>query len=110
MNNKKQAGIFATTAIPKGTLLLELGGLMSADAISASIPYSKNKLKRQRKGEQDPPYNMFSVIWRGPGQCGPGPHADRLLLGPARFVNHSCKPNCKVRTRARQTHPYTFET
>jgi hypothetical protein len=93
MNGRVEARIVATSLIPRGTLILELGGLMSADAVeklAGSHGYPIHKSATQ------PPFQTFSVIWRGKGQCGPGPKADRLLLGPARFVNHSCFPNCKV--------------
>lgn len=37
----------------------------------------------------------ISVIEATRGQKGPmGP---RLMLGPLRFANHDCKPNCQVR-------------
>src|SRR6266481_2245983 len=94
MNGRVEACIVAMSPIPSGTFVLELGGLMSADAIeklagSHGIPINKYTTQ--------PRFETFSVIWRGKGQCGPGPKADRLLLGPARFVNHSCDPNCRVR-------------
>jgi hypothetical protein len=36
----------------------------------------------------------LSVITKGAGQLGP--ENERLLLGPFRFVNHECIPNCQV--------------
>ena len=94
LNEKIQSRILATSDISKGTLILELGGLMSSDAIMSGSLVQDSK---KRKREEAPQYNMLSVIRKGPRQCGPGAPSDRLLLGPARFVNHSCEPNCKVR-------------
>ena len=36
----------------------------------------------------------LSVILSSPGQLGP--ENERLILGPLRFANHDCKPNCQV--------------
>jgi hypothetical protein len=36
----------------------------------------------------------LSVIMRSKGQLGP--EDVRLILGPLRFANHECNPNCQV--------------
>jgi hypothetical protein len=36
----------------------------------------------------------LSVILRDSGQLGP--ENERMILGPLRFANHECKPNCQV--------------
>jgi hypothetical protein len=36
----------------------------------------------------------LSVITRSTGQLGP--RDERLVLGPIRFANHECVPNCQV--------------
>ena len=93
LNDKIQFRILATSNIPKGTLMLELGGLMSSDAVVSGDLTQASSKKRKR---EDPQYNfVFSVIWKG---------SDRLLLGPVRFINHSCQPNSRVRTL--QNSPY----
>jgi hypothetical protein len=68
-----ELGIVAATTIPKDTFLWELTGVLSADvykkdAISLAYPHSSQRL------------------------IG-GP---RILSGPLRFCNHSCKPNSIV--------------
>ncbi|KIJ23245.1 hypothetical protein M422DRAFT_196177 [Sphaerobolus stellatus SS14] len=60
---------------------------MSADAVEVF------NISRKKHADWQPLYESFSVIWRCSGQTGPGPEEDRLLVGPIRFINHSCDPN-----------------
>jgi hypothetical protein len=71
-----ELGVLATIKIERGTILWELNGVMSSDvvdqpAISRVYPHSSQ------------------CIFGGP----------RLMAGPARFCNHSCKPNSMVSTK-----------
>ena len=75
---------------------------MSANSVeSTTVPGGNGSNKRKQVQQQE--FNMFSVVRLFPGQCGPGRKADRLLVGPVRFVNHSCEPNCKVRVPSQYT-------
>lgn len=67
-------GVVATQRIVVDTAVLELCGSLSSD-VTDHTP-------------------GLSVIESGRRQLGPrGP---RLILGPFRFVNHDCEPNCQV--------------
>jgi len=63
-----------TKFIPAQTYILMASGSMSSDNFGGG---------------------GLSVILRGSGQLGP--KNERLILGPLRFANHECKPNCQVR-------------
>ena len=66
-------GLKATRDIPALTVLLTATSSMSSDLVEGG---------------------GHSVIEPNGKQKGPvGP---RLILGPIRFVNHDCKPNCQV--------------
>lgn len=68
-------GLKARQTIPAGCPIL-----------STSTSLSKDVVPEDRGG--------ISVIEGSRGQKGPmGP---RLMLGPLRFANHDCKPNCQV--------------
>lgn len=69
------AGLQCTKAIPANTYILMASGSMSSDR------YGLN--------------GGLSIILASPGQLGP--ENERLLLGPLRFANHECKPNCQVK-------------
>ena len=71
--NKISGGLECTKFIPAATYILTASGSMSSDK------FGKGGL---------------SVILRSPGQRGP--ENERLILGPFRFANHECKPNCQV--------------
>lgn len=45
----------------------------------------REEQKHIRAGDND-----FSIMYSDRRQCS------QLYLGPASYVNHSCKPNCKV--------------
>jgi hypothetical protein len=69
------AGLECTKPIHASTYILTAGASMSSDN-----------------------YGMgggLSVIMRGARQLGP--ENERLILGPLRFANHECRPNCQVR-------------
>ncbi|KAI0321618.1 hypothetical protein OF83DRAFT_1050933 [Amylostereum chailletii] len=42
------------------------------------------------------PAGGFSVVQSSSRQNGP--HGPRMILGPFRFVNHDCNPNCQIMT------------
>jgi hypothetical protein len=73
LGGKIDAGLTCTKFIPAGMYILTAGGSMSLDHYDAG---------------------GLSVILRSPGQLGP--ENERLILGPLRFANHECKPNCQV--------------
>jgi hypothetical protein len=73
LGGKIDAGLTCTKFIPAGMYILTAGGSMSSNN------FGKGGL---------------SVIMRGSGQLGP--ENERLILGPLRFANHECKPNCQV--------------
>lgn len=68
------AGLECTKAIPAGTYILTGSSSLSSDS------YGKG--------------GGLSVILACPGQLGPS--TERLMLGPVRFANHDCEPNCQV--------------
>jgi hypothetical protein len=70
---KISAGLECTRPISAGTYILTAGGSMSSDNVYGG---------------------GLSVITRSTGQLGPG--GERLILGPLRFANHECEPNCQV--------------
>ena len=74
-NSTITCGLKATRFIPVATFLLSGGGSMSSDLVEGR--------------------SAISIIESTPRQKGPFGH--RLLLGPFRFTNHDCKPNCQVR-------------
>lgn len=67
-------GLKATRFIPVASFLLSAGGSMSSDLVQGKPAISIIESSMQQKG----------------------PHGPRLLLGPFRFANHDCKPNCQV--------------
>jgi hypothetical protein len=69
------AGLECTKHIPASTYILTAGGSMSSDNYGVNV-------------------GGLSVVIRGARQLGP--ENERLLLGPLRFVNHGCMPNCQV--------------
>jgi hypothetical protein len=69
------AGLECTKLIPAATYILTAGGSMSSDNFGTGT-------------------GGLSVILHSPGQLGP--ENERLILGPLRFANHECKPNCQV--------------
>jgi hypothetical protein len=71
-------GLKAEHTIPAATAILSTCTSMSLDLITDGR-------------------RSISVIESSRGQLGPlGP---RLLLGPLRFANHDCKPNCHVQSQ-----------
>jgi hypothetical protein len=68
------AGLECTKTIPAHTYILTSGGSMSSDNYGQA--------------------GGLSVILSSTGQLGP-PN-ERLMLGPVRFANHECMPNCQV--------------
>jgi SET domain-containing protein len=71
-------GVFARTAIPKGTVIIEYTG----ERIS-----KKEGLRRDKIQKQQGQFYVFALNaqWSVDGATG----------GDARFINHSCDPNCK---------------
>lgn len=68
-----QRGIVARVPILEGTYLLEAGGIVSNDSPTRKI-------------------SGFSAIMHK----GDRSASKRLLVGPIRFANHHCRPNCQV--------------
>jgi len=68
------AGLVATSPIPHSTHLLTASGSMSSDLYTGG---------------------GFSEIASHKSQRGP--QGRRLILGPFRFANHDCDPNCQVK-------------
>ncbi|KAH7929209.1 hypothetical protein BV22DRAFT_1029843 [Leucogyrophana mollusca] len=66
-------GIKARKDIPASTFLLTLSGSMSKNTVTEM---------------------NHSIIQASASQMGPG--GNRMILGPFRFVNHDCKPNCQI--------------
>ena len=70
------AGLKAKSFISEGTLLLTVGGSMAVDEWGGG--------------------DSVSVIIPKAGDETLGPIAKRLILGPFRFANHDCSPNCQA--------------
>ena len=68
-------GLKARKRIPAACPILSTSTSMSSDLISPGV-------------------HAVSIIESGPGQKGP--QGSRLMLGPLRFANHDCAPNCQV--------------
>jgi hypothetical protein len=73
---KISLGLKARRAIPAGCPILSVSASMSRDLVPAGL-------------------SSISVIASSSGQRGPV--GARLMLGPLRFANHDCEPNCQVR-------------
>ena len=71
---RPQMGVIARKTMGQGTLLTELFGILSLDIVKGA--------------------NVSSISSHPSQQV---PKGTRLMAGPARFVNHSCKPNASVR-------------
>ena len=69
-------GVKAIEAIPAGIPILAMASSMSSDLIPGKA-------------------TAISVIQSHPSQSGLV--GVRLMLGPVRFANHDCNPNCQVR-------------
>lgn len=69
--------MLATRSIPAGTFILQLSGVASDEDVPATVAKFSVIQRKQRAGS-----------------------VDALLVGPIRFINHCCKPNCKVRGRS----------
>ena len=70
------AGLVACQMIPAATPILTTCSSMSSDLAEGSHMISVVEGTRLQKGPEGP----------------------RLILGPFRFVNHNCQPNCQVRS------------
>jgi hypothetical protein len=68
-------GVVAGMDIPEGVYIYELMGMMAADT--------------------EAPHSRLSEITPYPSQRKKG-KKPRVLLGPARFINHDCCPNVEV--------------
>ena len=90
LRNMVQLCIRAKTFIPKNTSIEELGGIMSINAVDVFNQHGR------KQEDWEPEYETFSIIRASSGQRGVGMRKDRLLMGPLRFVNHSCAPNAEV--------------
>lgn len=77
LEGRCQFGIKARVPIPRGTFLHCLIGLMASDSKYADQV-------------------ELSVIT--PHHDNLGPPENRILVGPLRFINHSCLPNIEVST------------
>ncbi len=79
-------GVFARRAFPDGTRILEYSGerITKAEAVRREA----QRLERQRRGGDDSVY--FFVLNRRYDLDG------RKGGSVARFINHSCKPNCRT--------------
>ncbi|KAG8885776.1 Histone-lysine N-methyltransferase set9 [Tulasnella sp. 331] len=93
---KKELCILATAVLKKGDIIPELKG-----SLADLTQEEDDELRRtDRRGGENGISRDFSVIHskaRGHNQ---------LFLGPARFVNHDCNPNCRLVRRGRHI---TFE-
>ncbi|KAF8502419.1 hypothetical protein BU17DRAFT_22562, partial [Hysterangium stoloniferum] len=87
--------ILARTRVPRGTVISELSGIMSSDSIDVPDLDGPQHQHRTQKNTRRSFFKPVSIIWRSNGQAGDNVKGDRLFVGPARFVNHSCIPNCK---------------
>ena len=74
-SQRRQCGIIATTNLSKDTTLWELNGILSMDEVEG--PSFSTIL----------PHSCQNMPSKGP----------RIMVGPARFVNHCCSPNALVR-------------
>jgi hypothetical protein len=73
---KISLGLKALRAIPAGCPILSSSASMSGDLVPPGL-------------------DSISIIASSSGQKGP--IGLRLMLGPLRFANHDCEPNCQVR-------------
>ena len=69
-------GLKARRLIPAGYPILSTSTSLSQDVI---------------------PGQMVGISVAEATQGQKGPKGPRLMVGPLRFVNHDCKPNCQVR-------------
>lgn len=86
-------GVFATRKIPAGTLLIEYEG----ERIS-----SKEADRRQNEKEDNSTHTFFFSLESG-----------RIIDGgssgnDARWINHSCEPNCEAREEKRKIFIYSL--
>jgi hypothetical protein len=85
------AGLVATRPIPAYVDILSTAGLMACDA-----PYDFDGDAQQEVDDR----LKLSVVT--PNIKSLGPDASRITLGPMRFANHDCQPNCEVRPHSSQ--------
>ncbi|GAB4248883.1 MAG: SET domain-containing protein-lysine N-methyltransferase [Candidatus Methylacidiphilales bacterium] len=92
------SGIFATQSIPRGTRILEYVG----ERICKTEGYRRamRQLRRAARGQEGAVY-IFEVSrrWDLDGN---------VPWNPARFINHSCRPNCETRVIAGRVWIYSI--
>lgn len=84
-----QRGVEAKSAIPRDAFILEMSGHASATA-----PFVLDASGCIVGVDTSSGLAKFSLITRGKG----GRQYIALLVGPIRFLNHQCNPNCEVTT------------
>jgi hypothetical protein len=83
-------GMKAKSFISSGTYLLHSAANLALDAPWDFSEDAKPSLK--------PPPGLWLSVFNPP-RWMVGPARSRICLGPLRFFNHSCKPNCEVSVR-----------